>query len=153
MSKINYYKINEVLEHKYYQVPQELCENSLYKDKLNSDSKLLYALLLDRLTLSKKTGWYDNNGNIYIIFTRKEVQTKLGLSDKTVTKAFKQLSTANLIYEKNQRLGKPNLIYVGKIQHEEISTIIGKENIHSLNRKNYDSGTVKSTVLDTENLQ
>ena len=43
------YKSNETLENRYYQIPQELFENSLYKDKLNSDSKILYSFLLDRL--------------------------------------------------------------------------------------------------------
>ena len=46
------YKSNETLEHKYYQIPQELFVNEKYKNKLNSDSKILYAFLLDRLSLS-----------------------------------------------------------------------------------------------------
>jgi len=153
MKEIECYKINEVLEHKYYQVPQELCENPLYKYNLNSDSKLLYGFLLDRITLSQKHNWYDKEGNIYLIFTRHEVQDKLGLSDKTVTKAFNLLAEANLIFEKRQGLGKPNLIYVGKIQHQEIPVVPDTEKIRVLNRKNYDSGVVESTVLDTENLR
>ena len=59
MKTINYYKTNEILNHRYYQIPQELFVNSLYKDKLNSDSKLLYGFLLDRLTLSQEHNWYD----------------------------------------------------------------------------------------------
>ena len=54
MQEIQFYKSNETLSHKYYQVPQELFVNSLYKNKLNSDSKILYEFLLDRLTLSQK---------------------------------------------------------------------------------------------------
>ena len=115
------YKSNETLENRYYQIPQELFENSLYKDKLNSDSKILYAFIIDRLTLSQKNNWIDSENNIYLIFTRQEVQDKLGLSEKTVIKAFKQLAETKLIFEKRQGLGKPNLIYVGKIQHEEIT--------------------------------
>lgn len=45
------YKDNEYLENSYYKIPQELFVSSLYKDKLNSDSKILYAFLLDRLSL------------------------------------------------------------------------------------------------------
>lgn len=37
------YKDNEYLENSYYKIPQELFVSSLYKDKLNSDSKILYA--------------------------------------------------------------------------------------------------------------
>lgn len=150
MKEIDYYKNNEILENSYYQIPQELFVNSLYKENLNSDSKILYAFLLDRLSLSQKNHWFDEYGRVYLIFTREEVQDKLCLSEKTVTKAFKQLVEANLIAEKRQGLGKPNLIYVGKIQHEEIIDNIEQENIQVLNSKNYGSEEVNNTTLDTE---
>ena len=62
--------IYEILENKYYGVPQELFSNELYKDKLNSDAKILYAFLLDRLTLSSKNNWINEKGKVYLIFTR-----------------------------------------------------------------------------------
>ena len=123
----------------------ELFFNKNYRDNLNSDSKILYGFLLNRLTLSAKNNWIDENGNVFLIFTRKEVQERLDLSDKTVTKAFKQLKDCKLIHEKRQGANKPNLIYVGKIEHDEELTKV----IH----KNYDSRIVKSTTQDTENLQ
>ena len=153
MKEIDYYKNNEILENSYYQIPQELFVNNLYKTKLNSDSKILYAFLLDRLSLSQKNHWFDEYGRVYLIFTREEVQDKLNLSDKTVTKAFKQLIDVNLAKEKRQGLGKPNLIYVGKIQHEEIMQSTETENLLLLNRKNYDSVEVNNTNMDTENLR
>lgn len=54
MKEIDYYKNNEILENIYYQIPQELFINKLYKEKLNSDSKILYVFLLDRLSISQK---------------------------------------------------------------------------------------------------
>lgn len=150
MKEIDYYKNNEILENSYYQIPQELFINKLYKEKLNSDSKILYAFLLDRLSLSQKNHWFDELNRVYLIFTREEVQDKLCLSEKTVTKAFKQLTDTNLIAEKRQGLGKPNLIYVGKIQHEEIITNIEQKNLQVLNSKNYGYREVKNTILDVE---
>ena len=144
------YKSNETLENKFYQIPQELFVNSLYKDKLNSDSKILYAFLLDRLSLSQRNNWVDEDKNVYLIFTRQEVQDKLGLSEKTVIKAFKQLSEVKLIADKRQGLGKPNLIYVGKIIHEENPE---QENLQLQNCKNYRSGTVNITGQELEDLQ
>lgn len=138
------YKINECFESKFYQIPIELFINPLYKT-LNSDSKLLYGFLLNRFTLSAKNNWYDKNGNIYLIFTRKEVQKLLNLSDKTVTKAFKLLNNCKLIYEKKQGKNKPNLIYVGKINHDK--------NFKNWNRKISDSKIVNSTTQNTENLR
>lgn len=139
------YKVNEVFTHKYIQVPKELFLNEFYKKKLNSDSKILYAFLLDRLALSIKNNWTDENGNTYLIYTRKDLQELLDLSDKTVTKAFKQLRECNLIFEKRQGKNKPNLIYPGKIQHDET--------LNFLNRKNCDSGDGKNTIQDSENLR
>lgn len=139
------YKINECFEHLYYQIPMELFFNPKYNKKLNSDSKILYGFLLNRLKLSKRNDCYDESGNIYLIFTRKDVQELLNLSDKTVTKAFKQLADCKLIYEKKQGSTKPNLIYVGKIKHDEKLT--------KVTRKNYNSRGVKSTSHESENLR
>ena len=61
--------------------------------------------------------WTDKVGDIYIIFSRKEAQEKLNLSDKTVTKAFKELKNKKLIREIRTGFKKNNIIYVGKINH------------------------------------
>lgn len=137
------YKINESIKLLYYQLPMAFFYNPLYKDKLNSDSKILYAFLLNRLVLSYKNNWFDEKGDAYLIFTRKEVQELLNLSDKTVTKAFKQLTECNLIYEKKQASTKPNLIYVGKVSDE------GK----IFWRKKYDSEVEKYTISESENVR
>ena len=139
------YKANEYFEHLYYQIPQELFFNPKYKDKLSSDSKILYGFLLNRLTLSVKNNWCDKNGNVYLIFTRKEVQKLLNLSSKTATKAFKQLNDCKLIYEKKQGSTKPNLIYVGKMVHDT--------NASKVTGKNYASRNVKNTSHEGENLR
>ena len=64
MAEFKHYKDNEYLENPYYKIPQELFVSSLYKDKLNSDSKILYAFLLDRLSLSQKNHWIDEEKTI-----------------------------------------------------------------------------------------
>ena len=115
------YKINETLEYSFYQMPQELFDNEKYK-KLSLEAKVIYSFLLNRMKLSKINHWINNQGEIYLIYTRKEFQNKLNLSDKPVTRAFKELRNANLIKEEKQGFGKPNLIYIGKIEHEEIET-------------------------------
>lgn len=138
------YKANECLENVYYQIPKELFMNPDYK-KLSSDSKLLYALLLDRLSISMINEWIDKDGNIFLVFSRKEAEEKLNLSDKTVTKAFKQLKNVKLIYEKRQGFKKNNIIYVGKINHISNDKIV--------NRKNYDSRNGDFTTLESENLR
>lgn len=138
------YKINECLENIFYQIPKELFINPYYTN-LNSDSKLLYSLLLDRLSVSMKNEWIDEEGNIFLIFSRKEAQEKLNLSDKTVTKAFKELNNVKLIYEKKLGFRKNNIIYVGKINQIPNAKI--------MTRKNYDSRNGKSTTQESETLR
>ena len=103
------YKVNEYLENTFYQVPKELFTNPYYK-KLNSDSILLYALLLDRLSVSRKNEWIDEDGNVFLLYARKDVEKKLKLSDKTLTKAFNLLAEHKLIYEKRLGFRKKNII-------------------------------------------
>ncbi len=128
------YKINEYLENVFYQIPKELFVNPYYRN-LNSDSKLLYSLLLDRLSVSMKNEWIDEEGNIFLIFSRKEAGEKLNLSDKTVTKAFRQLTDVKLIYEKKQGFKKNNIIYVGKINHISTEKFMSRKTYDSRNRK------------------
>ena len=64
------YKINEALENVFIQIHVELFDNELYSN-LNSDSILLYGLLLSRLSLSLKNKWADKDGNIFLIYSRK----------------------------------------------------------------------------------
>lgn len=139
------YKINETLNYLYYQVPMELFFNPKYNINLSLEAKMLYGLLLSQLTLSLKNNWQDENGDVYVILTRKRAGMLLNLSDKTVTKAFKDLNTYKLIHEKKQGQTKPNLIYVGKIMHDE--------NLPNLIRKNYDSGYEKNTTQESEILR
>ena len=138
------YKINEALENVFIQIPVELFKNELYSN-LNSDSILLYGLLLSRLSLSLQNEWADKDGNIYIIFSRKEAQKILKLSDKPITKAFRKLEEAKLIYEIRSGFKKNNIIYVGKINH--ISTE------KTMNRIMSDSRNGENTIHESENVR
>ena len=113
----NLYKINEVTQHKYYQVPKELYTNPRYKTTINNDAKMLYALLLDRMELSRTNGWIEDDGTIFLIFKREDLTDMLGICTTTVWRAIKQLKEVGLIEEKRQGLNRPNLIYIGKIDY------------------------------------
>ena len=153
------YKINETLENSYYQMPQELFDNESYK-YLSIEAKVIYSFLLNRMKLSKMNHWLNAKGEIYLIYTRKEIQSKLNLSDKPITRAFKELRETNLIKEERQGFGKPNLIYIGKIEHakwqqECISTEnnIEADNVQTDNQTKEESFIEKNTINDTEVLR
>ncbi len=130
------YCAEEAFQFCFYQIPKELFTNDYYKKNLSSDAILLYALLLDRLSISRKRGWIDENGHIFLIFTRKHAEEMLNISDKTATKAFRQLKEVKLIDEKRLGKGKTYRIYVGKI-----------------NRKKYDSSTGNFTTDPSEKVR
>ncbi len=108
----------------FYRVNKELCDNELYKD-LNPTAILLYTLLCDRLSISyanenknniskKKFHYYDEEENVYVIFTRIDLEKKLHVGKSAISSAFKELNKANLIKEIKQGKNKPNKIYIGK---------------------------------------
>lgn len=147
------YKINETLQHSYYQMPQELFCNEKYK-RLSIEAKVIYSFLLNRMNLSRMNKWINDKGEIYLIYTRKEIQSKLNLSDKPVTRAFKELREAKLIKEEKQGFGKPNLIYIGKIEQEELQiNDIDTENVLADNQIKEDYYIGENTIQETENLR
>ena len=95
----------------YFRVPQILFRDIKFKD-LSTDAKTLYGILLDRMGLSVKNGWLDEQGRVYIIFPVQEVMDALGCADNKATKLFRELEKFGLIERKQRGLGKPNLIYV-----------------------------------------
>lgn len=91
----------------------------LFKDErfkgLSSDSKLLYALLLDRMSLSIKNGWFDDENRVYVYFTVKEAMEELNMAKEKCTKIFAELDSekgCGLIVKVRQGLGRPDIIYV-----------------------------------------
>lgn len=95
----------------YFRVPKILFRDIKFKD-LSTDAKTLYGILLDRMGLSVKSGWLDEQGRVYIIFPVQEVMDALGCADNKATKLFRELEKFGLIERKRRGLGKPNLIYV-----------------------------------------
>ena len=79
---------------------------------MSTDAKTLYGILLDRMGLSVKNGWLDEQGRVYIIFPVQEVMDALGCADNKATKLFRELEKFGLIERKRRGQGKPNLIYV-----------------------------------------
>ena len=151
MKNIELYKINEVRLHRFYQLPKELFTNSKYAKTTSLCAKVTYAFLLDRLELSRTNNWYNEKGEVFLIFTREELMGELCISRVTVTKVFKELNEVGLVYEYKQGQGKPNLIYIGKIRHEEIDYSECKD-VNFQKFKNYTSRSLESELPEVKNL-
>ena len=95
----------------FYRLPKALFVDTRFRG-VSAEAKILYGLLLDRMSLSVKNGWLDSTGRVYIIFTTEEIMTSLYCADNKATKLMKELEGCGLIERKRRGLGKPNLIYV-----------------------------------------
>ena len=101
----------------FVRIPKLLFKEERLK-RLSSDAKILYGLLLDRMSLSAKNGWQDDDGRVYIIYTIDEVQDDLGCANKKAVNILAELEDIGLIEKKRQGLTKPNLIYVKNFSSE-----------------------------------
>ena len=108
------YKINDIISCEFLKIPKSMFANEEYK-RLSSDAKLTFALLFDRLSLSKLNGWINESDEVYLIYTREELAQALGLTYKKAISAFRELTTAGLICETRSGRGMANKIYITKI--------------------------------------
>lgn len=141
---MNVIKSSEIIKYQFYSMPKELFADK-YKD-LSLEAKMIYTLFIDRLELSKKNNWINENGEVYLIFKRNDIGDILNITDKTVTKAIKELKDIKLVFESRRGLGKPNLIYIGKLNIENQET----ENLPFITGKNSEIESRKNTTNESE---
>lgn len=109
-----YYYGNQTETFNFVRVPWVLFTHPVF-EKLSNDAKILYALLLDRMSLSRQNEWFDEDNRVYIIYTVEEAVKTLNCCSEKVSKLFKELDDINgigLITRKRRGLGKPSIIYV-----------------------------------------
>ena len=95
----------------YFRIPKALFQDHRFR-QLSTDARTLYGILLDRMSLSAKNGWLDEQGRVYIIYTVREVQESLCCAEHKAVKLFRELEDFDLIERKRRGLGRPSLIYV-----------------------------------------
>ena len=134
---------NEAEQYTFYRIPKQLFDDPYFGD-LSTDAKVLYGLMLDRMSLSLKNGWLDEDGRVFIYFTAENIMEMLGCGRSKCTKLLQELDThtgIGLITRIRQGLGKPDVIYVHKCITDASKTSI-------LMREKQASGSVKNTSLD-----
>ena len=110
----DYYYGDESSQFSFYRIPRQLVAGQQFK-KISTDAKLLYGLLLDRMGLSARNGWYDDAGRVYIFYTLDEIQEDLNCGHEKAVKLLSELDTdkgCGLIERVKQGQGRPTKIYV-----------------------------------------
>ena len=116
LNKLEYYYENEAEEYLFYKVPQMLFTDKRFS-KISSDAKLLYSLFLNRMSLSRKNGMFDEEKRVYIYFSIEEIMEVFGIASQKATKIIAELDDVRgcgLIHRKKSGQGKPARIYIMK---------------------------------------
>ena len=151
--KFNYYYGKEAEQFSFFRIPKLLFTDEAFKD-LSSDAKVLYGILLDRMSLSMKNNWIDEENKVYIIFTIEEIANIMCCATQKATKILQELDDKKgigLVEKKRLGLGKPNILYVKnfiiqetKEQTDVQEEITNQELLQSQNQndENHNSGNV-----------
>ncbi|COT19541.1 MULTISPECIES: replication initiator protein A [Bacilli] len=111
MSNFKRITIQEFEQERFYKLYKFLFEDDYFR-KLSDSAKIAYCMFRDRFELSKINNWIDENGNVYLIFTTKDLCELLNCGTQKVTKIKKELENFNLLEQERMGLNKPNKIYL-----------------------------------------
>lgn len=128
----------------FYRIPKVLFTDNRFQ-KISTEGKVLYGLLLDRVSLSRENGWIDEERRVYIIFTLNAIRQAMNCAEKSAIKYLTELEDFGLIERIRQGLGKPAIIYV--------KNFIYQYNLQVKTCNNSSSGPVEVPVQDQYNLQ
>ena len=162
----DYFTPGEAEQYAFYRVPKLLITGAQFRT-LSMEAKLLYGILLDRVSLSLRNGWVDEQNHVYIIYTIEQIMQEMNCSNKKAVTMLAELEKkVALIEKKRQGLGKPNLIYVKnyftanqpdcEYEQQKIKPIVDNSemeapemsNVHPQKCKNDTSGSVEATFAE-----
>ena len=135
--KFNYYYGHEAEQFSFYRIPKLLIKDKRFSG-ISSDAKMLYGLMLDRMQLSVKNEWIDDENRVYIIYTVEQIMEDLCCCKEKAIKILSELSSQKgigLIDKVRRGLGKPDIIYVKNFvlaeeekDESDVNSEVGKSN-------------------------
>ena len=150
----DYFYEEQSESYSFYRIPKMLFTEEIF-EALSTDAKVLYGLLLDRISLSRENGWLDDAGRVYVYYTIKSVKKSMRCANTKACGLLRELDEFGLIERKKQGLGKPTIIYVKDFTRfrkaERLDS--GKQNsvfLHTGTLDNRKSETNKTEKNNTE---
>ncbi len=145
---LEYFYGHEAEQYVFFRIPKALISDKRFKN-MSTDAKLLYGLMLDRMGLSLKNKWLDEENRVYIIYTVDDIIIDLGCARQKVSKLLEELDLAfGLIERKRQGLGKPNIIYVKNFSVTNTDKSGENQEVWKSNSLKYENQTSRS--MNTE---
>lgn len=115
--KLNYHYAERAEQYSFYRMPKVLFTDNRFK-RLSTDAKVLYGLMLDRMSLSVMNKWFDEEKRVFIYYSLEDAMEQLNCGKDKGVKLFAELDTGKgygLIERKKQGQGKPTIIYVKEL--------------------------------------
>ena len=109
--KFDYYYGSQADQFSFIRIPKAMLTEKTFSS-LSLQAKMLYGILLDRMGLSMKNGWFDSENKVYIIYQIAEIQEDLGFSKKKAIEYLAELESFGLVEKKRRGLGLPSILYV-----------------------------------------
>ena len=166
-TEFDYYYGVEAEQFIFVRVPKVLFTDKEHFGSLSNEAKLLYGLLLERMSLSRKNNWIDKHNRVYIIFPVEEIEEILDVGHEKALNLLKELddqSGIGLVKKKRRGLGLPSILYVKNFiisceqavdnspilrSTENGSTEVGKSDFKK--SENQTSAYLKSRLLEVRN--
>ncbi len=109
--KFDYYYGSQADQFNFIRIPKAMLTEKTFSS-LSLQAKMLYGILLDRMGLSMKNGWFDAENKVYIIYQIAEIQEDLGFTKKKAIEYLGELESFGLVEKKRRGLGLPSILYV-----------------------------------------
>lgn len=145
--EFSYYYGKEADQFSFIRIPKLLLTHEAFSS-LSIQSKVLFGVLLDRMSLSMKNGWLDQENRVYIIYQIQEIQDDLGFSKKKAMDYLNELEQIGLIEKRRRGLGLPSILYVKSIM-SGIQDADASDNAADEDTEPVDLGTSRSVDLGT----
>ncbi len=124
--ELEYYYGKEAEQFTFYRLPKALITDPRFKE-ISNNAKLLYGLMLDRMSLSARSGWFDDDNRVYIKYAVKSIMEDLNCSKMTAVGLLKELQGIGLI-DVEQKNGLANIIYVKNFVSGDKSESVDRSN-------------------------
>ena len=125
--KFDYYYGSQADQFSFIRIPKAMLTEKTFSS-LSLQAKMLYGILLDRMGLSMKNGWFDSENKVYIIYQIAEIQEDLGFSKKKAIEYLAELENFGLVEKKRRGLGLPSILYVKSFLDMHVFCLL--ENFH-----------------------
>ena len=117
--KMNYFYGTQADQYNFIRIPKELVVGEGFSS-LSGQAKILYGMLLDRMGMSYKNKWLDEENRVYIVYSLDDIQSDMNVSKHKAIDCLSELEDVGLIVRRKRGKGLPNQIYVKNFSKAQV---------------------------------